>query len=95
MLAGAQPLDGAAPCPEGTTRSATLLEEDFTRGVPHPDFNGGWGPVSGAVDGPAARSAVGAAILAVLLWEGAAALRPSMFVQMTPPPGSDPGVYAR
>jgi phosphate transport system permease protein len=31
-------------------------------------------------------------ILAVLLWEGAAALRPSLFVRMTPPPGSDGGL---
>ena len=31
-------------------------------------------------------------ILGVLLWEGAAALRPSLFVQMTPPPGSDGGL---
>jgi len=31
-------------------------------------------------------------ILAVLLREGAAALRPSLFVQMTPPPGSDGGL---
>jgi phosphate transport system permease protein len=31
-------------------------------------------------------------ILAVLLWEGAGALRPSLFVQMTPPPGSDGGL---
>jgi phosphate transport system permease protein len=31
-------------------------------------------------------------ILAVLLWEGAAALRPSLFTQMTPPPGGDGGL---
>jgi len=31
-------------------------------------------------------------ILGVLLWEGATALRPSLFVQMTPPPGSDGGL---
>ena len=31
-------------------------------------------------------------ILAVLLWEGASALRPSLFTQMTPPPGSDGGL---
>jgi phosphate transport system permease protein len=31
-------------------------------------------------------------IIAVLLWEGAGALRPSIFVQMTPPPGSDGGL---
>ena len=31
-------------------------------------------------------------ILAVLLWEGASALRPSLFAQMTPPPGSDGGL---
>jgi phosphate transport system permease protein len=31
-------------------------------------------------------------ILAILLWEGANALRPSLFVQMTPPPGSDGGL---
>jgi len=28
----------------------------------------------------------------VLLWEGASALRPSLFTQMTPPPGSDGGL---
>jgi phosphate transport system permease protein len=31
-------------------------------------------------------------IVAVLLWEGATALRPSLFMQMTPPPGSDGGL---
>lgn len=31
-------------------------------------------------------------ILGVLLWEGAAALRPSLFTEMTPPPGSDGGL---
>jgi phosphate transport system permease protein len=31
-------------------------------------------------------------ILGVLLWEGAAALRPSLFTQMTPPPGGDGGL---
>jgi len=31
-------------------------------------------------------------ILAVLLWEGASALRPSLFTQMTPPPGNDGGL---
>jgi len=31
-------------------------------------------------------------ILGVLLWEGANALRPSLFTQMTPPPGSDGGL---
>ena len=31
-------------------------------------------------------------ILAVLLWEGASALRPSLFLQTTPPPGSDGGL---
>ena len=31
-------------------------------------------------------------ILAILLWEGATALRPSLFAQMTPPPGSDGGI---
>jgi len=31
-------------------------------------------------------------IIAVLLWEGAGALRPSLFVQMTPPPGGDGGL---
>ena len=31
-------------------------------------------------------------ILGVLLYEGATALRPSMFLQMTPPPGSDGGL---
>jgi phosphate transport system permease protein len=31
-------------------------------------------------------------ILAVLLWEGAAALRPSLFTRMTPPPGQDGGL---
>jgi phosphate transport system permease protein len=31
-------------------------------------------------------------IIAVLLWEGAGALRPSLFTQMTPPPGSDGGL---
>ena len=31
-------------------------------------------------------------IVAVLLWEGAGALRPSLFVQMTPPPGGDGGL---
>jgi len=31
-------------------------------------------------------------ILAVLLYEGANALRPSLFLQMTPPPGSDGGL---
>ena len=31
-------------------------------------------------------------ILGILLWEGAAALRPSLFTQMTPPPGSDGGL---
>ncbi len=31
-------------------------------------------------------------ILGLLLYEGAAALRPSLFVQMTPPPGSDGGL---
>jgi phosphate transport system permease protein len=31
-------------------------------------------------------------IVAVLLWEGAAALRPSLFTQMTPPPGGDGGL---
>ena len=31
-------------------------------------------------------------ILGVLLWEGAAALRPALFMQMTPPPGGDGGL---
>jgi phosphate transport system permease protein len=31
-------------------------------------------------------------IIAVLLWEGAGALRPSLFTQMTPPPGGDGGL---
>jgi phosphate transport system permease protein len=31
-------------------------------------------------------------ILGVLLWEGASALRPSLFTQMTPPPGADGGL---
>jgi phosphate transport system permease protein len=31
-------------------------------------------------------------ILAVLLWEGAAALRPALFLRMTPPPGADGGL---
>jgi phosphate transport system permease protein len=31
-------------------------------------------------------------IVGVLLWEGAGALRPSLFTQMTPPPGSDGGL---
>ena len=31
-------------------------------------------------------------IIGVLLWEGAAALRPSLFVRMTPPPGGDGGL---
>ncbi len=31
-------------------------------------------------------------IIGVLLWEGAAALRPSLFTQMTPPPGGDGGL---
>ncbi|HUL97163.1 MAG TPA: phosphate ABC transporter permease PstA [Usitatibacter sp.] len=31
-------------------------------------------------------------IIAILLYEGGAALRPSLFVQMTPPPGSDGGL---
>ena len=31
-------------------------------------------------------------IIAVLLWEGASALRPSLFTQMTPPPGGDGGL---
>ena len=31
-------------------------------------------------------------IIGVLLWEGAAALRPSLFTQMTPPPGGNGGL---
>jgi phosphate transport system permease protein len=31
-------------------------------------------------------------ILGVLLWQGAGALRPSLFTQMTPPPGGDGGL---
>ncbi|APV52397.1 phosphate ABC transporter, permease protein PstA [Betaproteobacteria bacterium GR16-43] len=31
-------------------------------------------------------------IIGVLLWEGASALRPSLFTQMTPPPGGDGGL---
>jgi phosphate transport system permease protein len=31
-------------------------------------------------------------IIGVLLWEGASALRPSLFTQMTPPPGADGGL---
>jgi phosphate transport system permease protein len=31
-------------------------------------------------------------IIAVLLWEGAGALRPSLFTEMTPPPGADGGL---
>jgi phosphate transport system permease protein len=31
-------------------------------------------------------------IIAVLLWEGAGALRPALFTQMTPPPGADGGL---
>jgi phosphate transport system permease protein len=31
-------------------------------------------------------------ILGVLLWEGVGALRPSLFMQMTPPPGGDGGL---
>ncbi|HEX7465097.1 MAG TPA: phosphate ABC transporter permease PstA [Usitatibacter sp.] len=31
-------------------------------------------------------------IVVVLLWEGASALRPSLFAQMTPPPGGDGGL---
>lgn len=52
-------LAGPAPCPEGSTRSATLLEEDFTAAIPQASFNDGWGVVTGAVDGRAARSTVG------------------------------------
>ena len=31
-------------------------------------------------------------IIAVLLWEGAGALRPALFTEMTPPPGADGGL---
>ena len=31
-------------------------------------------------------------ILGVLLWQGAAALGPTLFTQMTPPPGADGGL---
>src|SRR5690606_5729824 len=31
-------------------------------------------------------------IIATLLWEGASALRPSLFLQPTPPPGGDGGL---
>lgn len=35
-------LDADAPCPEGMTRSATLLRESFEGGIPQGRFNSGW-----------------------------------------------------
>lgn len=51
-------LGGAAPCPEGRTRSATLMTEGFGSGIPNNSFNNGWATVAGSVDGRAARSVV-------------------------------------
>lgn len=53
-------LDGEAPCPEGTSRSDTLLTENFSNGIPQKDFNNGWSTVVRATAGPAARSVVDA-----------------------------------
>ncbi|AXH97184.1 cell wall-binding repeat-containing protein [Ornithinimicrobium avium] len=47
-----------APCPEGRTRRATLLDEHFSRGIPQADFANGWSVVSRSLDGRAARSVV-------------------------------------
>ena len=52
-------LDGQAPCPEGRSRSATLLTENFTNGIPNNDFNNGWNRVhTGIGNTIAARSQV-------------------------------------
>ncbi|MCK0113512.1 cell wall-binding repeat-containing protein [Ornithinimicrobium sp. F0845] len=52
-------LDGQAPCPEGRSRSASLLTESFTAGIPNGDFNNGWYRVhTGIGNSAAARSQV-------------------------------------
>lgn len=52
-------LDGQAPCPEGRSRSATLLTESFANGIPNSSFNNGWRTIGSGVDStPAARSDV-------------------------------------
>lgn len=51
-------LDGQAPCPEGTSRSDTLLTESFSGGIPQDDYNDGWSRVVRGLAGPAARSVV-------------------------------------
>lgn len=52
-------LEGQAPCPEGRSRSATLLTENFTNSIPQNAFNDGWRLVNSGVGGPyAARSDV-------------------------------------
>ena len=49
-----------APCPEGSSRSQTLLTEQFTGGIPNGDYNNGWRRVhSGIGSTIAARSQVG------------------------------------
>lgn len=53
-------LDGQAPCPEGRSRTATLMTENFTNGIPQSRFNNGWRTVGSGIGGtPAARSEVG------------------------------------
>lgn len=52
-------LNGQAPCPEGRSRSATLLTESFSSGIPQSSFNDGWRTVASGIDStPAARSEV-------------------------------------
>src|SRR5699024_9111586 len=53
-------LAGEAPCPEGSSRSDTLLTESFSNGIPQPDFTNGWSTVVRGLAGPAARSVVNA-----------------------------------
>lgn len=52
-------LDAQAPCPEGRSRSATLMTENFTGGIPQSNFNNGWRTVSSGIGSTrAARSEV-------------------------------------
>lgn len=53
-------LAGQAPCPEGQSRSSTLLTESFGDGIPHGDYNNGWSIVTRGLAGKAARSGVNA-----------------------------------
>lgn len=51
-------LDGTAPCPEGTSRSSSLLTERFNTGIPQNRFNNGFYRAQGGLHGLSGRSDV-------------------------------------